>query len=89
MIHYRHVQEKIQMELDEVIGSDRLITTTDRAALHYTNAAIMESFRCANLLLLNVPHATSTDVEVEGYKLPKNTTIFPQLGMLLRDEKVS
>lgn len=87
MIQYQHVQEKVQKELDQVIGSTRLITCSDKTALHYTNAVIMECFRCANLLIFNLPHATAEEVEVEGYKLPKNTVIFPQLGMLMRDEK--
>lgn len=82
------VQQKVHEELDKLIGSNRLITTTDKTELHYTNAAITEAFRCANIILTNVPRATAEEVIVEGYRIPENTMIFPCLGMLLRDDKV-
>ena len=39
------VQQRIQEELDRVIGSDRLPTSEDRASLVYFQAAWKESLR--------------------------------------------
>lgn len=43
----------------------------------------------ANLLPQNVPHETTRDVVIDGYTIPKGTTIIPQISCVLYDEKVS
>lgn len=82
-----HVQKKLQEELDKVIGSDRLITTDDKAQLHYLNAVVAETQRYCNLVPLNVPHRTIKDVVIHGYTIPANTTIIHHIGTVMRDER--
>lgn len=36
----QEAQEKLQEELDAVVGSDRWVTLADRPSLHYANAVI-------------------------------------------------
>ncbi|CAD5235739.1 unnamed protein product [Bursaphelenchus xylophilus] len=79
------VQTKMQEELDKVIASDRMITTADRPSLPYTNAVIMEAQRCGNVIAQNILHATGKEVEVEGYVLPKQTTVVPQVSVIMQD----
>ncbi|CAD5228716.1 unnamed protein product [Bursaphelenchus okinawaensis] len=79
------VQQKLQDELDMVIASDRMITTSDRACLPYTNAVIMEAQRCGNVIAQNILHATSNEVNVEGYNLPKQTVTVPQISVIMQD----
>ncbi|KAF1758772.1 hypothetical protein GCK72_015232 [Caenorhabditis remanei] len=71
------VLEKVYEELDTKIGSDRIITTTDRPNLNYINATINESQRLANLLPMNISRTTACDMEIGGYGIPKGT-IFPE-----------
>lgn len=40
MINFPECQQKLQAELDSVIGENRVITTVDRAKLPYTNAVV-------------------------------------------------
>ncbi|KAH7696913.1 Protein CYP-33C11, partial [Aphelenchoides avenae] len=82
------VQKRLHAELDRVVGSDRLITMDDRPSLPYTNAVIMEIQRLCNLLQQNLLHRTTREVVVDGYTLPKGTTIVPQLSTVHYDEKV-
>uniref|UniRef100_A0A914E3T3 Cytochrome P450 n=1 Tax=Acrobeloides nanus TaxID=290746 RepID=A0A914E3T3_9BILA len=82
------VQSRLQKELDTVIGSDRLITMDDRPKLNYTAAVVNEIQRIANLLALNVRHATSRDVNIKGYHIPEGTTIIPHISVILYDEKI-
>ncbi|KAH7718336.1 Protein CYP-33E2 [Aphelenchoides avenae] len=81
-------QKRLHEELDRVVGSNRMITMEDRSQLHYTNAVIMETQRMCNLLPQNLLHRTTRDVVVDGYHLPKGTTIVPQMSCTHFDENV-
>jgi len=45
MALYPEVQKKAQMEIDAVIGNNRLPEFSDRDALPYTNAIVKEAMR--------------------------------------------
>jgi cytochrome P450 len=76
LINYPGIQRKIQEELDQVIGRDRIPEVTDLKELHYTNACVYELLRICSLAPLSVPHSTTSDVIFRGYFIPegKNTT---------------
>lgn len=44
MILYPQAQEKVQEELDRVVGTDRFVTMEDKPNLHYTNAVCQVKF---------------------------------------------
>ncbi|CAI5448980.1 unnamed protein product [Caenorhabditis angaria] len=80
------VREKIYEELDREIGSDRIITTSDKSNLNYINATINESQRMANLLPMNLQRKTSEEVKVGNFTIPANTVVLPQISSVLYDE---
>ncbi|KAH7718335.1 Protein CYP-33E1 [Aphelenchoides avenae] len=82
------VQKRLHEELDRVVGSNRMITMEDRSQLHYLNAVIMETQRLCNLVPQNLLHRTTRDVVVDGYHLPKGTTIVPQMSCTHFDENI-
>jgi cytochrome P450 len=83
MIQHSDCQEKMHNEIRSKIGNDRLIVMADRAALPYTCAVVNETLRVANLLPLNLPHKTLKEVKINGWDIPKNTIIFPQISTVL------
>uniref|UniRef100_A0A7E4VHA8 Unspecific monooxygenase n=1 Tax=Panagrellus redivivus TaxID=6233 RepID=A0A7E4VHA8_PANRE len=87
IIQNPHVQAKAQAELDEFIGSDRFVTLDDKINLNYINAVVAETQRFCNLVPINVPHKTTRDVEIRGYKIPKGTTIMNQVSTVMHDER--
>ncbi|KAI6240313.1 (pine wood nematode) hypothetical protein [Aphelenchoides fujianensis] len=87
LIRHPEVQQKMHEELDRVIGSDRLITMSDKTDLPYVQAVIMEVQRTANIVGQNVPRRTTREVEVAGCRLPKGTAIVPQVSVLMIDPK--
>uniref|UniRef100_A0A7E4W900 Cytochrome P450 n=1 Tax=Panagrellus redivivus TaxID=6233 RepID=A0A7E4W900_PANRE len=80
------IQRKAHAELNEFIG-DRIITTDDKTNLKYINAIVAETQRMCNLVPMNVPHKTTRDVEVMGYKIPKDTVIIDQISTVMHDER--
>ncbi|KAH7707514.1 Protein CYP-33C1 [Aphelenchoides avenae] len=82
------VQEEIHRELDDVVGSDRLITLDDRLRLPFVQAVVHETQRLCNVVPMNLPHETTRDVVIDGYNVPKGTCVVPQISMVLYDEKI-
>nr|AKH03504.1 cytochrome P450 3037B1 [Paracyclopina nana] len=84
MILYPDVQAKVYKEISEVLG-DREPTLEDRSSLPYTDACIMEIQRLGSIAPMAVPHRALKDVEVKGYRIPKDTLVFSVLYHILRD----
>ncbi|KAG7335144.1 hypothetical protein KOW79_001740 [Hemibagrus wyckioides] len=88
MAKYPHIQDKVQAEIDKVIGG-RQPVVEDRKNLPYTDAVIHEVQRLANIIPMSLPHTTSCDVNFNGYFIKKGTTVYPLLMSVLRDESQS
>nr|XP_046169797.1 cytochrome P450 2M1-like [Oncorhynchus gorbuscha] len=88
MIKYPDIQEKVQKEIDEVIGSNRVPTADDRHKMPYTDAVIHEIQRSMCLAPTAVPHQMTRDTTFHNYRIPKGTTVFPLLSSVLFDPKL-
>ncbi|XP_040204347.1 cytochrome P450 2A3-like isoform X2 [Rana temporaria] len=85
MIKYPDIQERIQEEIDAVIGTDRLPSMTDRFQMPYTNAVMHEFMRYIDLTPMGLPRVVTEDTTFRGFILPKGTTVFPLLCSALSD----
>ena len=79
MSMYPEVQKAAQAELDAVVGTARLPTFSDREGLPYVNALFMECLRWHPIVPTGIPHVNTVDDEFEGYRVPRNTTIVPNI----------
>ncbi|KAM6347492.1 cytochrome P450 2H1-like [Alca torda] len=84
---YPEIVEKIQKEIDCVIGRDRSPCMADRSQMPYTDAVIHEIQRFIDFLPLNVPRSVIKDTKLRDYFIPKDTMIFPMLSPILHDSK--
>ena len=88
MMAYPEVQSRIQRELDDVIGRDRLPSLADRPNLPYTEAVIQEIMRYGTIAPIGAPHYTDVDTTFRGYKIPKGTVVIGNLWSISRDPKL-
>ncbi|KAJ8277866.1 hypothetical protein GJAV_G00081020 [Gymnothorax javanicus] len=86
MMKYPDIQEKVQAEIDRVIGQSRLPSLADRANMPYTDAVIHEIQRKGNILPLNVAREAVKDTQIGEYIIPKGTMVMATLMSVLFDE---
>lgn len=79
---------KVQHEIDDVVGTERLPTFDDIPNLPYANAFLKEVMRWRPLAPLGIPHSVTQDDEYMGYDIPKGATILPNHWALALDEEV-
>ncbi|KAL1681124.1 cytochrome P450 [Schizophyllum commune] len=82
------IQDRVQAELDSVVGSDRLPLVTDMDDCPYTWACCLEVLRWHVVLPLAVPQLAMEDSFHEGYLIPKGAIIISNLWAIARDEVV-
>ncbi|XP_077187152.1 cytochrome P450 2K4-like isoform X2 [Paroedura picta] len=70
MMKYPEIQNKVQEEIAQVMGSAQP-RTEHRAKMPYTDAVIHEVQRFANIIPAGVSRATTVDVTFKGYFIPK------------------
>ncbi|KAG7278549.1 hypothetical protein CRUP_033417, partial [Coryphaenoides rupestris] len=82
------VFQKVQAEMDRVVGRERLLSMKDRGTLPFTEATIMEVERLTVAVPLGIPHMASETTEFRGFTIPKGTVIIPNLWSVHRDPAV-
>lgn len=63
--------DKVQAEIDRVIGQTRQPTMADRPNLPYTDAVMHEIMRMGNIIPLNGLRLATEDMTLGGYFIPK------------------
>uniref|UniRef100_A0A8C6YGG0 Uncharacterized protein n=1 Tax=Naja naja TaxID=35670 RepID=A0A8C6YGG0_NAJNA len=70
-----HIQAKVQQEIAEVVGTNRIPSMEDRLKMPFTNAVIHEVQRCWKDSLETFPRAATCDLKFHGYNIPKYTAV--------------
>ncbi|XP_013393102.1 cytochrome P450 2C31 [Lingula anatina] len=81
------VCEKINAELEEVVGKTRRPSLADRPNLPYVNATLMEIQRCNYIGPLSLPHKAIRDTTINGYVIPEGTPILANFWSVFMNEK--
>uniref|UniRef100_A0A673BVF5 Cytochrome P450, family 2, subfamily Y, polypeptide 3 n=1 Tax=Sphaeramia orbicularis TaxID=375764 RepID=A0A673BVF5_9TELE len=87
---YPEIQEKMQQEIDSVIGQERDPFMEDRKSLPFTDAVIHEIQRFMDIVPMGAPRYALHDISFRGYTIPKvlgGTIILPVLHSVLKEKK--
>lgn len=83
-----HVQARVHSEIDDHIGRSRWPTYEDRKSMPFVEATILEVLRFGTIAPLAIPHATTCDVQLNGYTIPKDTFVLVNLASTCSDPEV-
>ncbi|XP_069500530.1 cytochrome P450 2G1-like [Ambystoma mexicanum] len=85
LMKHPDVQEKVQKEIDNVVGERSSPTFEDRLTMPYTNAVVHEIQRFSDVAPLGGPHSVTRDIPFREFIITKGTDIFPMLTTALKD----
>lgn len=77
--HYPECQEKIAKEIETVMGESGVPAMKHRDELPYTCAFIQEIMRHRTLVPMGVFHKTNEECNLNGFIIPKDTTVIPNI----------
>ncbi|KAG9268172.1 cytochrome P450 1B1 [Astyanax mexicanus] len=76
LVKYPAIQAELHEQIDKVVGRDRLPSMEDKVNLACLEAFIYETMRYTSFVPVTIPHATTSDVTIEGFRIPKDTVVF-------------
>ncbi|KAM0953990.1 putative flavonoid 3',5'-hydroxylase [Dioscorea sansibarensis] len=82
------ILKRAHLEMDAVIGRDRLLEESDIPNLPYLKAICKETLRKHPSTPLSLPHYSFQSCEVEGYYIPANTRLLINIWGIGRDPNV-
>ncbi|KAI9457408.1 cytochrome P450, partial [Boletus coccyginus] len=85
MVENPHVWKHAQVEIDAVVGTDRLPEFDDRPSLPYVDAIMREVFRWRPVFPSGGPHAVTRNDIYKGYFIPKGAIIVVNAWAISRD----
>ncbi|KAM7492069.1 hypothetical protein LguiA_034990 [Lonicera macranthoides] len=87
LLRHPNILKRATQELENVIGNQRWVQEKDFPQLPYIESIIKETLRLHPLTTLLPPHFAIEDCEIDGYDIPKGTTVFVNTWSIGRDPK--
>ncbi|KAG6554996.1 hypothetical protein Mapa_003581 [Marchantia paleacea] len=88
IVTHLRVKEKVQQELDTVVGSKRLVEESDLPNLKYLEACVKEVLRLHPPSPMLLPHESSSACTIAGCHIPKYTQLYINAYAIGRDATV-
>ncbi|XP_043715393.1 cytochrome P450 71AU50-like [Telopea speciosissima] len=82
------VMERLQEELRNKVGIDRLVEEEDLVKLEYLDMVVKETMRIHPVAPLLAPHESLEDITINGYHIPKKSRVIINAWAIQRDPNV-
>jgi cytochrome P450 len=79
MVLFPDVQKKAQDELDRILGDNRLPSFADKSTLPFISCIVWECLRWNPVAPMGLAHYVTEDDEYNGYRIPKGSTVLPNV----------
>ncbi|TQD84100.1 hypothetical protein C1H46_030340 [Malus baccata] len=86
LMRHPQVMKKVQKELENVVGLNRMVEESDLEKLEYLDMVVKETLRLHPVAPLLVPHAAIEDCIVDGYHVPKKSLVIINAWAIGRDQ---
>ncbi|XP_050207976.1 cytochrome P450 71AU50-like [Mercurialis annua] len=87
LLKHPRVHKKVQKELEEKIGMNRMVEESDLESLEYLEMVIKETFRLHPVAPLLIPHEAVEDTIIDEYLIPKKSHIIINTFAIGRDPR--
>ncbi|XP_048554318.1 cytochrome P450 81Q32-like [Triticum urartu] len=88
LLNHPNAMAKARVELDEVVGTGRLMEEADLPSLPYLQCIITEILRLHPIAPLLAPHESSAACSIAGYDIPAGTMLLVNIHTMHRDARV-
>nr|WNO46801.1 cytochrome P450 736A357 [Tripterygium hypoglaucum] len=85
LIRHPRAMEKLQKELEEVVGMNRMAEESDLEKLNYLDMVVKESMRLHPVAPLLLPHESIEDCIINGFHIPRESRIIINAWSIGRD----
>ena len=88
LLRHNDCAEKVQKEIDDIVGRSSPPNLADRRHMSYTKATILEIFRITAQNPLPIPRSVAWDSVLEGYYVQKGSTVFYNSWYIQHDPRI-
>nr|BAJ16330.1 flavonoid 3'-hydroxylase [Antirrhinum kelloggii] len=85
LLRHPETLAQARKELDSVVGKNRVVNEADLAELPFLQAVVKENFRLHPSTPLSLPRIAHQSCEVNGYFIPKGSTLLVNVWAIARD----
>ncbi|KAM3250431.1 hypothetical protein P3L10_004500 [Capsicum annuum] len=88
LLNHPEVLNKARIEINNHVGSDRLVNEADLPNLRYLQSIISETFRIRPAAPMLIPHQSAHDTKIGGFDIPSGTIILVNAWAVHRDPSI-
>ncbi|XP_048426853.1 cytochrome P450 71AU50-like [Pyrus x bretschneideri] len=88
LLKHPQVMKKVQKEIENVVGMERMVEESDLEKLQYLDMVVKETMRLHPVAPLLLPHAAIEDCNVNGFHIPGKSRIMINIWAIGRNPSV-
>lgn len=85
LLRHPRVMMKVQDELQQLVGMERMVEESDLDKLEYLDMVVKEAFRLHPVAPLLIPHEATQDCTINGYHIPQKARLTINVWAIGRD----